>query len=63
MASFGIAVRESDMSSNSASRSVIIGHPQGLHLRPSAEIAKALGMYQSRVEIRHVLLVPRDQSP
>lgn len=41
------------MSDNSASRLVIIGHPQGLHLRPCAEIAKAVAMYQSRVEIRN----------
>lgn len=32
-------------------RQVIVAHPEGLHARPAAELAKAAARYQSKVEV------------
>jgi phosphotransferase system HPr (HPr) family protein len=33
--------------------SVVVGHPNGIHLRPAVLLAEAVGSFTSRVRIRH----------
>jgi phosphotransferase system HPr (HPr) family protein len=39
------------MTNELVTRTVVVSHPHGLHLRPSLAIVNTVGKYQSRVEI------------
>ena len=41
------------MTHASASRTVVVSHPHGLHMRPSLAIVNTVERYQSSLEIKH----------
>ncbi len=41
------------MTDASVTRTVVVSHPHGLHLRPSLAIVNTVARYQSSIEIKH----------